>query len=137
MKLTYRGVSYDYHPATLEVTEGDIVGCYRGQAIRRHCVAQTVERPDVESILLHYRGGTYGLLQPVLKAATQPQAKTTVAAATIQDPQLSKLMGREARRIHLENMRRSLERRLQTAQARGDEHLVNLLKQESNALPSA
>ncbi|MEY3826053.1 MAG: hypothetical protein RLZZ148_867 [Cyanobacteriota bacterium] len=36
--------------------------------------------------------------------------------------------------IHLENMKQSLERRLEAAQARGDAHLINLLKKESLAL---
>jgi len=36
--------------------------------------------------------------------------------------------------IHLENMKQSLERRLEVAQARGDAHLINLLKKESLAL---
>jgi hypothetical protein len=134
MKLTYRGVSYDYRPATLEVTEGDIMGRYRGQTIRRHCVTQSLERPDVESVLLHYRGNAYQSLQPVPEVS--PQRQTVAAACPVSAPQLSPLMGTDARRIHLENMRRSLERRLQTAQAQGDDHLVNLLQRESNALPS-
>jgi hypothetical protein len=36
--------------------------------------------------------------------------------------------------IHLENMKQSLERRLEVAQARGDAHLINLLNKESLAL---
>ncbi|MBV5257733.1 DUF4278 domain-containing protein [Synechococcus moorigangaii CMS01] len=136
MKLTYRGVSYDYRPATLEVTEGDIVGRYRGQAIRRHCVAQAVERPDVESVLLHYRGGSYAIVQPVVTLAAQGQQEAAAASCPVQVPQLSKVMGQSARHVHLENMRRSLERRLQMAQAKGDEHLIRLLQQESQNLSS-
>jgi len=36
--------------------------------------------------------------------------------------------------VHLENMQRSLERRLEVAQAQGDADLINLLKKESLAL---
>jgi len=36
--------------------------------------------------------------------------------------------------IHLENMRRNLERRLEAAQERGDENLMRLLHQESQSL---
>ncbi|ANV85459.1 hypothetical protein AWQ21_00700 [Picosynechococcus sp. PCC 7003] len=136
MKLTYRGVSYDSLPATLEVTEGDILGRYRGQVVRRHCVTQTVDRPDVESVLLHYRGGTYAIQQPVVKATAQQQQEAAAAACPVRVPQLSKLMGQDARRVHLENMRRSLERRIRTAQAQGDEQLITLLQQESHALSS-
>ena len=135
MKLTYRGVSYDYRPTTLEITEKDILGRYRGQTIRRHCVTQALERPDVESVLLHYRGGTYGLLQATVRATTQSQ-EAPAAACPVPTAQRSRLMEPDARHIHLENMRRSLERRLQAAQAKGDEHLINLLQQESNALPA-
>ena len=34
MKLTYRGVDYDYNPAVLDVTESEAVGQYRGQATK-------------------------------------------------------------------------------------------------------
>ncbi len=34
MKLSYRGVSYEIEPSTLEVTEGEVGGLYRGQAWR-------------------------------------------------------------------------------------------------------
>lgn len=36
MKLSYRGVSYEAEPTTLEVTEGEIRGMYRGPAWKRH-----------------------------------------------------------------------------------------------------
>jgi hypothetical protein len=36
MKLSYRGLSYEAEPTTLEVTEGEIRGMYRTQAWKRH-----------------------------------------------------------------------------------------------------
>jgi hypothetical protein len=43
-------------------------------------------------------------------------------------------MDGDVRQVHVENMRRNLEMRIQAAQAKGDEHLVSLLQQESNKL---
>jgi hypothetical protein len=40
----------------------------------------------------------------------------------------------ETNKIHLDNMRRNLERRLQVAKSIGDSHLVNLLQEESKQL---
>lgn len=134
MKLTYRGVSYDHLPATLEVTEGEIIGKYRGQKVQRHCIAQVVERPEMESVLLHYRGTSYAVMQPKIHVVLERQ-QAAAPACPVQLPQLSQLMSPDVRQVHIENMRRSLERRIQLAQAKGDEHLVNLLQQESNTLP--
>lgn len=135
MKLTYRGVSYDHLPATLEVTEGDILGKYRGQLTRQHCVAQTIDRPEMESVILHYRGSSYAVMQPKVAVSAQSQ-QAPAPTCPVQFSQLSQLMSPDVHQVHLENMRRSLERRIQMAQAKGDNHLVNLLQQESNALPS-
>lgn len=59
MKLSYRGVSYKAEPTTLEVTEGEIRGMYRGQAWKRHQPNLTRHglTTPVESI---YRGVAYG-----------------------------------------------------------------------------
>ncbi|AFY36588.1 hypothetical protein Lepto7376_0140 [[Leptolyngbya] sp. PCC 7376] len=136
MKLTYRGVSYDRAPASLEVTEGNILGKYRGQVTRRRCVVSSVERPDVESVLLHYRGGSYATMQPAIPASLRERRVNQAPAPScpVRLPQLSRLMSQDVRQVHLENMRRSLESRIQSAQARGDQHLVSLLRQESSNL---
>jgi hypothetical protein len=57
MKLTYRGVSYDYTPAPVEVTEGQLGGKYRGLDWRFCTVKKEyVQQPNVE---LKYRGVSY------------------------------------------------------------------------------
>lgn len=137
MKLTYRGVAYEHVPTSLEVTEGNILGKYRGQVTRRRCVVSEIERPESESMLLHYRGGLYPTMQAVLPVSLRERRVNHQAPAPscpVKLPQLSKLMSQDVRQVHIENMRRSLERRIQSAQARGDQHLVNLLRQESNNL---
>jgi hypothetical protein len=58
MKLFYRGVSYESEPSTLEVTEGEIGGLYRGQAWRVHNPLQ-LRRREPAPRKLSYRGASY------------------------------------------------------------------------------
>lgn len=135
MKLTYRGVPYEQTPVNLEVTEGEILGRYRGQSVRSHRPAISLERPEVESMLLHYRGQAYSKLQPIVQAAVVPVVRQAPAASCpVPLLKLSKLMPQDIKEVHIENMRHSLEERIKTAQAKGDEHLVSLLQRESNQL---
>ena len=115
MKLTYRGVSYEHIPVTLEVNEVDIIGKYRGQA----------------SALLHYRGSNYKVMQPVF-SSTRKEAPS--ASCPVRLPQLSKLVNSDIHSVHLNNMRSNLERRLQMARQKGDEQLISQLQQESRKL---
>ncbi|HAX85169.1 MAG TPA: hypothetical protein DCY91_02645 [Cyanobacteria bacterium UBA11370] len=57
MKLAYRGVSYETQPLTLEVTEGEIGGMYRGQTWKVH-KHQSLNRGQVP-LQLSYRGIPY------------------------------------------------------------------------------
>lgn len=57
MKLTYRGVSYDYNPPVVETTDGNIGGKYRGLDWRfRNLKKPFVLQPTVK---LTYRGVAY------------------------------------------------------------------------------
>jgi hypothetical protein len=58
VKLFYRGVSYEAEPPTLEVTEGEIGGMYRGHAWRVHTAAQQPLRYGMP-VKLTYRGVAY------------------------------------------------------------------------------
>ena len=42
MKFNYRGISYDYKPAVLEVQEGEVIGKFRGQTWKNHKVKEIV-----------------------------------------------------------------------------------------------
>ncbi|MFP4100033.1 MAG: DUF4278 domain-containing protein [Coleofasciculus sp.] len=54
VKLVYRGVNYDLSPAQVEVTEDEVIGKYRGQALRVH---HLVKPPATSTLLpLKYRG---------------------------------------------------------------------------------
>ncbi|MBE9168776.1 DUF4278 domain-containing protein [Pleurocapsales cyanobacterium LEGE 06147] len=57
MKLTYRGVSYDYNPPTVAVNEGTVAGKFRGLDWRFH----NLKKPPVlqPPVNLTYRGVAY------------------------------------------------------------------------------
>lgn len=55
MKLTYRGVSYDYDPNQRQINDLDAVGSYRGAAIR---FLPTVPQ-RTRAVGLKYRGASY------------------------------------------------------------------------------
>lgn len=57
MKLFYRGVSYEVESSTIEVTEGEIGGMYRGQAWRTHTPKES--HRIVAPVELTYRGAAY------------------------------------------------------------------------------
>jgi hypothetical protein len=60
MKLQYRGVSYNYNPATVETTSTGLIGKFRGAAVNFRTATQPVENhPAMELIYrgVHYRKG--------------------------------------------------------------------------------
>ncbi|MDJ0573887.1 MAG: DUF4278 domain-containing protein [Xenococcaceae cyanobacterium MO_234.B1] len=57
MKITYRGVSYDYEPPTVAVQEGAVAGKFRGLDWRFHNLKKPLTlQPPVN---LTYRGVAY------------------------------------------------------------------------------
>ncbi|AOY81010.1 MULTISPECIES: DUF4278 domain-containing protein [Moorena] len=57
MKLSYRGVSYQSEPSTLEVSEGEIGGTYRGHSWKVHRIKHNPWRKSPANMT--YRGVTY------------------------------------------------------------------------------
>ncbi|HAX78537.1 MAG TPA: hypothetical protein DCY88_22570 [Cyanobacteria bacterium UBA11372] len=119
MKMSYRGVAYEYEPPTIDMVEGEIGGKYRGQPWRcsypRHI---PVPQPALD---LKYRGvaySTYGKAQPGAIAQTGNPRKVC--------PELAE--------THLANIRRRLEHRLQVAKDSGDQKLIRMLEAESKQL---
>lgn len=57
MQLSYRGVSYEFNPSNNTSFSGEIIGQYRGAALR----AQYCTNPPVPELLmtLQYRGVSY------------------------------------------------------------------------------
>lgn len=83
MKLTYRGVTYDYNPPVVEYTESDNVGTYRGVDIR---FRSPKKRLVLDSNLdLKYRGVAYQPTVTMVEATpeTAPVAAPAVAAEPV------------------------------------------------------
>ncbi|MEM6838776.1 MAG: DUF4278 domain-containing protein [Cyanobacteria bacterium P01_C01_bin.120] len=132
MKLCYRGVSYDYTPPVLEVSESEMLGQYRGRPLRFSYVGH-VPFPQSEAKLM-YRGAAYqttrhGEVQAVVQVQPAPQEAQfkpvfdSMAAAR-------RSLLQEAADMHQTNIKRSLEHRMQVAQAKGDEYLLRQLQDE-------
>jgi hypothetical protein len=71
MKITYRGVEYDYTPPTVETVPTSEVGKYRGVDIRFRAVKKApVQQPTLDMV---YRGVAYST-QPTAPVATPAKA---------------------------------------------------------------
>lgn len=147
MRLTYRGASYEYNNSPLEVREGAIFN--RSRDAQQRC--QTLQE---RSYPLIYRGVQYNTNQVAASLLTPaPQAPQSLiyrGTKYIKNPdgsiQLERGMSeytvpkttlaatKEISRVHRENLRRNLDRRLQSAKARGDQSLISLLEAESREL---
>lgn len=160
MKLTYRGIEYDYNPPMLEVTESDITCQYRGQSraytyVRHVPIPQPAER-------LTYRGVAYQTTRygQVLPIQAQPAAEVAAATGSVASQSAdfesnrdskhgkglanlrNKLMGNspaaqarrellsESSRLHKNNIARSLAHRIEVAKAEGNEVLLQQLEAE-------
>lgn len=133
MKLTYRGVSYDYEPPTIDMMEGELGGKYRGQPWRvsypRH-----IPVPQPASAL-KYRGVSYQTGE-VADAGTPAPATpaATVPVWAVSPRNASHAVVSEVSQIHRANICQNLERRIEAAKARGDRQLLQMLEQESQQL---
>ncbi|NJK28069.1 MAG: DUF4278 domain-containing protein [Coleofasciculaceae cyanobacterium SM2_3_26] len=85
MKLTYRGISYDYTPANVATAESVAVGKYRGLEWRfRNPKKPLILQTNLD---LKYRGVASKPAEPVVKAApalsVQDKARTLMMDRTI------------------------------------------------------
>ncbi|MBD2106888.1 DUF4278 domain-containing protein [Nodosilinea sp. FACHB-13] len=118
MKLTYRGVSYDYNPPVVESNLTDEVGKFRGVDIRFRTVKKaTVQQPTLDLV---YRGVGYQTGTP--KAAPVVEAVPVVAASTvpaIAAPAMATALSTEDKaRMSMMNRHRSVKQRQQSMLAR-------------------
>ncbi len=155
MKLTYRGVNYDYNPPELEVTTSDVAMKYRGQTayytyVQHVPIPQPVER-------LTYRGAAYQTTrqgQVLQVAGAQPSGVVqeqsmsqrigqsgragVTTLSLLRDrlmdvspaAQARKQLLQEASRLHHDNIVRSLQHRLAVAKEQGNDRLVQQLESE-------
>lgn len=148
MKLIYRGASYEYNSASLEVREVDALRhhhnahqrcqtlaeanyplIYRGATYTTAQVAQSLASVTVSGSpqLLTYRGVQYtrnanGIVE-FARSAKASLAPKTITSAFI-----------EATTVHHENLRRNVQHRLEVAKGQGDQNLVTQLEAESKQL---
>lgn len=124
MKLTYRGVSYNYNPCPQEMTESNILGKYRGQPWNvRYPRHMNIPQPIAQ---LQYRGVPY---QTTATGGIKPVNINKPALGDNVQPQFS-----EVEKIHHSYLFKRLQHRIAVAQAKGDAHLVHLLEEESRLL---
>ncbi len=129
MKLTYRGISYEQPTSTLRWSKGPVIGQYRGVPVQ----TQTVDRiPPQAARQLSYRGLAYRvdrLGQIVYEPSVDERSQSTVTQpAQPAIAERSPLLG--AAQTHHRAMLASLERRIDIARTKGDQHLLALLEAE-------
>jgi hypothetical protein len=124
MKLSYRGVRY--LPTSTEVTtgRGQALGQYRGSVW--HATEVVSPLPVPAAHLLKYRGVAYST-QPDLLPVPVAAPAVVAASAVVQAPRALPALSIAA---HRDAILRNLERRLISAQAKGDDRLVHLLEDE-------
>ncbi|MGB3669793.1 MAG: DUF4278 domain-containing protein [Phormidesmis sp.] len=145
MKLTYRGIEYDYNPPVLEVVESEMACQYRGARatytyVRHVPIPQPAER-------LTYRGVAYqttrqGQIQQ-LGSTAQPTNADAVAGvdatpATWGSKLTSNRPAAQARREllrassqqHQQSIARVLQHRIEVAKAQGNQMLLQQLESE-------
>ena len=132
MKLCYRGVKYDYTPPVLEVSESEMLGHYRGRPLHFSYVSH-VPFPQPEANL-KYRGTPYhttrhGAVEAMVQVNKAPQAPQFKPVFDSMAAARRNLL-QEATDMHQANIKRSLERRMQVAQAKGDSRLLQQLEDE-------
>jgi len=133
MRLSYRGLPYDYEPPAIDVAETQLQGRYRGQAINfsypRHV---SVPQPALD---LQYRGIPYhtttaGVIEARLASPSSAKPSLTKAPELLPIRMHKQSIIREAAAVHKSNIQQLLRHRLEVAQARGDQQLVSQLKRE-------
>jgi hypothetical protein len=143
MKLTYRGVSYESNPSNLELIEQEIGGKYRGATWKQKYLRHIpVSQPKID---LKYRGIAYCTGDPIdveasLLRRNYNEAANSTAIPTTTEAELTpssrQQLLEELNHIHLNNICRNLEHRLQVARAKGDQNLIQLLEAEAKQLGS-
>ncbi|MFQ4135635.1 DUF4278 domain-containing protein [Nodosilinea sp. PGN35] len=108
MKLTYRGVSYDYTPPAVETNLTDEVGKFRGVDIRfRTGKKAPVQQPTLDLV---YRGVTYQTGTP----AVAPAVEAAPAAAPVAPAVAAPFSTEDRARIRMVNQHRSVKQRQQS-----------------------
>ncbi|MEQ8753007.1 MAG: DUF4278 domain-containing protein [Coleofasciculus sp. G1-WW12-02] len=133
MKRCYRGVHYNDTPSTLEVSEGEIGGTYRGQKWQLHYLRHIPEPLPTHD--LKWRGVGYQTDKPSVVKSTPVKSSMTMVGTRSWFLNNSRQKAFPQTSItHLENICQSLEHRLDVARAKGDQDLVRQLEKESEQI---
>ncbi len=124
MNLNYRGVVFDFVPPEEETTLQPVDGQYRGQPVSQ---MTTHAAADLSSVPfdLTFRGVPYHQAAEASASPAVPSLDSVMAS-----PQISE----SSSDLHQQNISDRLQRRIQSAQAKGDLTLVQQLEDERNRL---
>jgi hypothetical protein len=131
MQLSYRGIPYEKTSLILEMKEGDIGGKYRGREFSHRYPRHIPQiKPKFD---LQYRGVAYSIIAPPME---KPAYSVESDQHNICPVSIRKQIKIEDNlsQIHLNNIRRNLERRIEVAKSKGDLNLINLLEKEQSTL---
>jgi Domain of unknown function (DUF4278) len=141
VKLSYRGIPYEYEPPTLDMTEGQEMGKYRGQAwAMRYPKHMNIPQPALN---LKYRGIAYqttiaGGIEaaPPSQAHNQASVRASVRASIRPVAHLDRELHTQLARVHQTHLLERLAHRLDVARSSGDVELIRALERESQQLAS-
>lgn len=130
MKLSYRGIQYDYSPVTVDMAPSHLSGHYRGHAVSFN-YPRHIPVPQVVAEL-KYRGVAYSKTATggIEVVAPSESPIPVVPSRTASAFQARRALMNEVARMHRESIERSLQHRLDVARQRGDQNLVGLLERE-------
>ena len=134
MKLIYRGIKYEHAPETVEVTTEGVCGKYRGAEWKCHYSKHIPITHHAAE--LKYRGASYYSGNPQEVEELKQRKKLDFIFAKDNQIFFSNQPNNELAKIHLANLQRSVQRRLEVAKQNGDEKLISELEKEANQLSS-
>lgn len=142
MKLIYRGTTYDPTQSRPDNARRPVKSAlrlqqpytlmYRGATYYVDPTAPQ-ESSQPRSYDLMYRGATYH----VDRDAQGKLTSTTQAAHVTRSKTVAKVSQREVSQLHQVNMSNNLQRRLKSAQERGDQALLDLLEAERQQIATS
>ncbi|WP_431705983.1 DUF4278 domain-containing protein [Geminocystis sp. CENA526] len=128
--MKYRGNQYRSETSLLEMKEGDIIGKYRGCNVYGKLPKHIPQlRPKLG---LSYRGVSYSTC-PNATPVFYP-SETVVSSIAPHSRIASFETTKKLEDVHLQNLRRNLERRMQIAQETHNDYLLEMLRKESQEL---
>ncbi len=137
MRLSYRGLPYNYEPPAIDASEVQLKGNYRGHTIN-FSYPQHIPVPQ-PALDLKYRGISYhttisGLIQaqvPVLPSTVQRPSHPLESRPMRLHKQA---IMREVANVHRANIHQRLRHRLDVARAKGDQGLIAQLEREMHQM---